>query len=441
MNRRSRLYRSGLLFGLGALVAAMALLAVPSQAARADTGCDCWIVTPTGANPATASAGTSVVYSFTVTNDDPNETLQQLTFTAPGDFVITGATGPTGTTLSALPASSVTLTVPSSTVSPFNVDITVLAPCTAASGTWSLSDKDSLDNNEAIWSSTPLSVSVTGQCSLAFANEPAETAAGSPITTAFRSTGDPIAVQLFDFNNKPLDKADFSASRTSVMVSIQTNPGGGTLTGNTALSSNGIADFNNLQIDKAGTGYTLVASASGFTTSAPSKPFTIDGQSQPCPSTTTCSGSASSATTSGTATTTLPAPGDFIATSIGGFGYTCNGTYQPVSDAFSFALFDAAGDPQSNTLAVSLEIHKSLVQSSGHPGASSWQICYASTSQFNAVTGTYEPMTIGGVTYNTGLLLGCTSTQGPPCVQGRHKDNAGDVIVAFLAPGDPYGRG
>jgi len=26
-------------------------------------------------------------------------------------------------------------------------------------------------------------------------------------------------------------------------------------------------------------------------------------------------------------------------------------------------------------------------------------------------------------------------------VQARHKDNAGDVIVAFLASGDPVGRG
>ena len=44
---------------------------------------------------------------------------------------------------------------------------------------------------------------------------------------------------------------------------------------------------------------------------------------------------------------------------------------------------------------------------------------------------------IGGVTYDTGQLLDCSSTQGAPCVQARNKDNAGDVIITFLAVGDP----
>jgi hypothetical protein len=81
------------------------------------------------------------------------------------------------------------------------------------------------------------------------------------------------------------------------------------------------------------------------------------------------------------------------------------------------------------------------VKSSGHPGASSWQICYAAESSFTALSGTSGTATIGGVTYNTGLLPDCSSTQGAPCVQARHKDNAGDVVVAFLALGDPYGHG
>jgi hypothetical protein len=52
-------------------------------------------------------------------------------------------------------------------------------------------------------------------------------------------------------------------------------------------------------------------------------------------------------------------------------------------------------------------------------------------------------VTIDGVSgYNTGLLLDCTSTQGnAPCVQSRNKDNAGDVVVAFLASGDMLGKG
>ena len=104
---------------------------------------------------------------------------------------------------------------------------------------------------------------------------------------------------------------------------------------------------------------------------------------QPCPPSTLCSASASSATASGTVTTSSPAPNDSIVTGMedatspgSSFSFSC-GTYRPVSDAFSFAVFNAAGDPQSTGLTATLRIDKSRVKSSGHPGASSWQIRYA----------------------------------------------------------------
>jgi hypothetical protein len=92
---------------------------------------------------------------------------------------------------------------------------------------------------------------------------------------------------------------------------------------------------------------------------------------------------------------------------------------------------------------VSLEIDKTAVLTSGRTGAAQWQICYATTANppFNAQPGTSGTAVIGGVTYNTGLLLDCSKTQGAPCVQARHKDMAGDVIVTFLASGDPIGWG
>jgi hypothetical protein len=442
MNRRSRFFPFRLMSGAGALVAGIAFFAVPSQVAHASTSCsDCYVVTPATA-PATAGAGTGEQYAFQVTNNDPNETLKSLTFTAPADFVIAGASGPSGTSASTLPASSVTLNLPSNAGGTFTVDVTALAPCVAASSeVWAVSDTDSLgETDEVRWSSSPLSVSVTGKCSLAFTGQPAETAVNSDILTGFNSTGSPLAVQLFDANNDPLNPADFSANGTPVTVSIETNPGGGSLAGTTTVnSSNGVADFGNLQINKAGAGYDLAANAPGFTP-ATSSFFTIWGSLQPCPSS-TCSASASSSTTSGTVTTSSAAPGDFIATGIGGVSFSCGGTYQPVSDPFGFAVFSAAGDPLSTTLTASLEIDKSLVKSSGHPGASSWQICYAAVSSFTALPGTSGTATIGGVTYNTGLLPDCSSTQGAPCVQARHKAKAGDVVVTFLALGDPYGRG
>lgn len=178
-------------------------------------------------------------------------------------------------------------------------------------------------------------------------------------------------------------------------------------------------------------------------------------QSPPCQSGSSCSASASSATTgdSVTVTTSSPVPpGGFVVAGIEGTGvsYSCP-TYTSSPDVFSFAVFNANGVPQSIALTVTVRIDKSVVSMSGHPGASSWQICYASTTPFdaNAVPGTYTPSTstdppaatIGGVPYNTGLLLGCSTTQGtPPCVQSRNKNNAGDVIVTFLAFGDPFGH-
>jgi len=174
--------------------------------------------------------------------------------------------------------------------------------------------------------------------------------------------------------------------------------------------------------------------------------FTGSCTVQPCPPSAPCSASASSAATSGTVTTSGPLPsGDSIVTGMesvnSSFNYQCP-TYTAVADVFGFAVFDANGVPQSIPLTVTIRIDKSLVQSSGHTGASSWQICYGSTTPFTALPGTsHQNVTIGGSPgYFTGLLPDCTNTQGAPCVQSRNKNNAGDVIVTFLAFGDPVGH-
>src|SRR5207244_9656254 len=51
-----------------------------------------------------------------------------------------------------------------------------------------------------------------------------------------------------------------------VTAALGNNPGGGTLSGTTTASPiNGRATFSDLSVDKAGTGYTLAASATGLT--------------------------------------------------------------------------------------------------------------------------------------------------------------------------------
>ena len=69
-----------------------------------------------------------------------------------------------------------------------------------------------------------------------------------------------------------------SGDSSTVTLAIGTNPGGGTLSGCTDSTVNGVASFSGCAIDKIGTGYTLTATdaADNLTTpSAPSAPFNV----------------------------------------------------------------------------------------------------------------------------------------------------------------------
>ncbi len=441
MNRRSRFRRSGLTCAVGALVVG-AFFAMPSPAGYASTSCsDCYIVTPV-TPPVSAAAGTGQQYAFQVTDNDQNERLVSLTFSAPADFSITAASGPSGTSVSTLPASTVTLDLPSNAGSTFTVYVTALAPCvTAGTEVWGVSGTDTLgETNEVQWSSAPLSVPVTGKCSLAFTGQPAQTAVTSHILTGFNSSGDPLTVQLLDANNQPLNPADVSANGTEVTISIGTNPGGGTLTGTTTMaSSNGSAAFGNLQIDKAGAGYDLAATAPGLT-SATSSLFTVTGVIEPCGA--SCSASQSTATTA-IAITTSSASGDFVALSLGGVSLTCN-HYTAVSDTATFGVFNSSGGSIASASATAtLTISPSAVASSPRP-LIFWQVCYASPTPFPVIPGTSGTTTIAGTTYHTGLLLPCflfRPDHPEPCLISQRKAETGAVTLTFVAFGDPYGRG
>ena len=442
MDCRSRFFRLGLMSGVGALVAGIAFFAVPPQEGHASTGCsDCYLVTP-AASPATAGAGTGEEYAFQVTNDDPHERLKSLTFTAPADFVITSASGPSRTSVSALPASSVTLDLPSDAGKTFTVDVTALTPCLAASAKdWTVSGIDSLgETNEVKWSPSPLSVSVVGQCGLAFTGEPAQTAVNSDIRTGFNSTGSALAVQLVDANNHLLNPADFAANGTPVTVSLAANPGGGTLTGTTTVaSSKGVADFRNLQINKAGAGYDLAANAPGFT-SATSSFFAIAGQIKAC-GTSVCSASQSTATTTASVATSA-AQGDFVTLGLGGVNLTCN-HYNAVSDTASFGVVDSSGSGVTSSSAIAtLTISKAALESAWRP-LWRFQVCYASPKPFPAIRGTSGTTVIGGTTYHTGLLLSCFlfgRGHREPCLISRHRTEQGAVTLTFVSGGDPYYR-
>jgi hypothetical protein len=108
-----------------------------------------------------------------------------------------------------------------------------------------------------------VSVAPAVAASLAFTVQPTTTVATTAITP-------PVQVTARDaFGNRA------TGFTGNVTVAIGTNPGGGTLTGTlTAVADTGVATFANVRIDKAGSGYTLVAS-SGALTQGTSNGFAI----------------------------------------------------------------------------------------------------------------------------------------------------------------------
>lgn len=97
---------------------------------------------------------------------------------------------------------------------------------------------------------------------LAFIQQPTNATSGAAIAPA-------MTVRIQDAAGNLVN------STANVTLTIGTNPGSGTLSGTATVAAvGGVATFNNLNIDKAGTGYTLVAS-SGALTSATSTSFNI----------------------------------------------------------------------------------------------------------------------------------------------------------------------
>ncbi len=112
-----------------------------------------------------------------------------------------------------------------------------------------------------------VSVSHRPATRLGFVQQPGPAIAGQSMVPAIR-----VAIQ-----------DDLLATVTSapnpVTIALAGNPGGATLSGTrTVAAVNGGATFSNLSLDRAGTGYTLLATASGLT-SATSMPFDVSAGS------------------------------------------------------------------------------------------------------------------------------------------------------------------
>lgn len=112
-------------------------------------------------------------------------------------------------------------------------------------------------------SSAPFNVVSSGPTRVSFNVQPGGAVAGAAIAPAVR-----VAV---------LDSGGVvqTSSTASITLALGSNPGGGTLSGTlTRNAVSGVATFDNLSINRAAAGYTLVASSAGLS-SATSTPFDI----------------------------------------------------------------------------------------------------------------------------------------------------------------------
>jgi hypothetical protein len=107
----------------------------------------------------------------------------------------------------------------------------------------------------AVTSATSQAFAVTpgAPARLVFRTQPSNAIAGEVLTPVVQVTVQDSAGNVLD-------------STASVTLALGTNPAGGTLAGTRTVNAvAGVATFSNLSLDKAGTGYTLVASSTGLT--------------------------------------------------------------------------------------------------------------------------------------------------------------------------------
>ncbi len=111
--------------------------------------------------------------------------------------------------------------------------------------------------------SAAFSIAPAAAAKLVFTGQPGSGTADATLTPA-------VTVAIQDAYGNTV-----SSATNAVTVALGTNPAGGTLSGSTTVNAvSGVATFSGLSINKAGSGYTLVASA-GPLTSATSEAFAI----------------------------------------------------------------------------------------------------------------------------------------------------------------------
>lgn len=173
---------------------------------------------------------------------------------------------------------------------------------------------------------------------LGFIVQPPPTAtAGAPFTVK-------VAIQDASGATVPYASA-------TITISIGTNPGGGALSGTTSVGTlNGVAEFPNLSIDKAGSGYTLVASVTGLT-SATSVAFDV----APASAASLVVAGIPPTVTAGTASSVTVTAKDSLGNTVTGYTGTVTFTSNDPQAALPASYTFTAGDAGVRTFSVTLK--------------------------------------------------------------------------------------
>jgi hypothetical protein len=248
--------------------------------------------------------------------------------------------------------------------------------------------------------------------SIAFIQEPTTTQFGEAITPA-------PAVSVTDQFGNPVENG------TSVTVALDANSFGGVLDGVATRSTTaGSASFPGLDIDEVGIDYTLTATAGAA--SATSDPFDIVTVQVDCSNhpNEPCVGSTGADTNPGQPTNAqvfAPAGGNPGTLDITLFdvtpGQCADGTGMAV------VVNPPSGHGNDNPIRVTVEYDKSVAKG----GVAHFEFCIEKL--------------VAGETVVIDPVPNCKDTAGTPdpfpCIDERHRSNAGDLIVVFLITDDP----
>ena len=374
--------------------------------------------------PPTVAAGSTSLFTATLTNETSTQQLGSANLTLPAAFTPLAVGAPSAGTAT-MAGSTVLLRnlslAPGGSVS---VSVSARVPCQLGTYTWSVIAKQANDfsgdpGNDLTFNQahSSLTTTLTGVCHLGFAfvAQPASAQVATAITTAtFDPSASPVVVQVLDGDGNPI-----SISTAPITLSILNNPGGGTLSGTTTVNAvGGAASFPGISIDKAGLDYTLSA---GTTEAAidpgASAPFNIANVGKRCSAAACSSGTVTQGITSASEVASPGADGDLLSLYVAVEPLDCPG-YQETS---SVVTFDVSG---SRTKSVTITLPKAGLK------ASDIRVCFASPNAF---------VDRSGATVNLGLLADC-SVSVAPCMYPAKVVKTTIVVTFDAPPGDPKGR-